>query len=342
MKKFTLITLLFLGAYAHGQNQSLSVPRASQKAYVEQVIGLTTLSVDYSSPAVKNRDIWGGLVPYGEIWRAGANENTVFYTEHDIQVEGKLLPAGKYGLHMIPSEEGEWTVIFSNDHKAWGSYAYVSVNDEIRVSVTPQVSEHREWLSYDFKKRESDGCQLVLHWEKLQVPISISVPVHEIVFENMKDELTGINRFGWAAWNQAALYALQNNLDLDEALALVDQSLKWNSNFTNQTTKALILKKMGKDSEADKIFQTLIPNANENELNNLGYTLMNLGYLDHALEVFEENAKKHPQSWNVYDSLAEAQLAKGKNKEAKKNYTKALSMAPEAQKPRLKNILKGL
>src|SRR6187200_776573 len=138
MKKSVLSFLILLCPLAFTNAQgSLNMPGASQKAEVTQRIGITDITVKYSSPLVKGRVIWGELVPFGEVWRAGANENTVISFSTPVTIEGKNLPAGKYGLHMIPSK-GNWTIIFSSDYQSWGSYFYNQKEDVLRVDVTPE------------------------------------------------------------------------------------------------------------------------------------------------------------------------------------------------------------
>lgn len=144
--------------------------RASPLRQVEGKIGDKTVKVQYGSPAVKARTIWGDLVPYSEVWRTGANEATFIESSQDLVVEGQPLPAGKYSLFTIPQESGDWTVIFNSE---WdlehGHFQYKEENDVLRVTSTPQwVNESREWLQIQVV---SDG--LVVEWEKLKLPIKI-------------------------------------------------------------------------------------------------------------------------------------------------------------------------
>ena len=134
-----VFTAIFLAFSSFGfAQENLTKPSKSQKAKVMQQIGLTHMKVIYHSPLTKGRTVWGDLVPYNEVWRCGANENTVFYTSTDVTVEGKTLPAGAYGMHMIPTEN-DWTVIFSKESKSWGSYVYDETEDALRVTVKPST-----------------------------------------------------------------------------------------------------------------------------------------------------------------------------------------------------------
>ena len=162
-------------------------PRASLKASVSQTIGVDTdISIVYSRPGVKGRKIWGGLVPYGMApanneshnkpypWRGGANENTTIEFSKDVMVEGNKLPAGKYGMHFIPSEK-DWTIIFSKNNSSWGSFSYDPKDDALRITVTPVDAPFQEWLVYGFDNLAETSCTAFLHWEKLKVPFKISV-----------------------------------------------------------------------------------------------------------------------------------------------------------------------
>ena len=179
-----ILSVLFISGNLLAQNRG---PRASLKASVSQTIGTDTeITIVYSRPGVKGRTIWGDLVPMGMApgtnysnnkpfpWRAGANENTTFETNKDIMVEGKVLPAGKYGLHMIPGEK-EWVIIFSKTNDAWGSFKYDETNDALRVTVTPVEAPFEEWLSYGFDDLAETSATAYLHWEKKKIPFKVAV-----------------------------------------------------------------------------------------------------------------------------------------------------------------------
>ena len=161
--------------------------RASLKASVTQRLVLETdITIDYSRPGVKGRTIWGDLVPYGLApgnrysdnkpfpWRAGANENTTIEFNGDILIEGNKLPAGKYGIHMIPSEK-DWVIIFSKNNSAWGSFKYNQEEDALRVTVTPVKAPHQEWMIFGFDDLAGKSAVAYLHWEKLKVPFKIEL-----------------------------------------------------------------------------------------------------------------------------------------------------------------------
>src|SRR5438067_13774930 len=142
MSKRLLLALLAIGSLVPPATELsaqslLNLPRASQHALVTQRVGITDITINYSRPLVNKRQIWGKLVPYGQVWRAGANENTTIEFTDPVTVEGKQLARGIYGLHMIPGES-EWTLIFSKAATAWGSFSYKQQEDALRVSVRPQ------------------------------------------------------------------------------------------------------------------------------------------------------------------------------------------------------------
>lgn len=162
--------------------------RKSLMASVMQRLGIDTdITIVYSRPGVKGRTIWGELVPYGLApgnkyseekpypWRAGANENTTIEFSQDVLVEGNKLPAGKYGIHMIPSEK-DWVIIFSKNNSAWGSFAYNQEEDALRVTVTPTEAPHQEWLIFGFDNLAGTSATAFLHWEKVKVPFKIELP----------------------------------------------------------------------------------------------------------------------------------------------------------------------
>ncbi len=344
LKLSTLLSLLFLfSVVTITAQQNLTTSQASQKASISQRIGLTDIEVVYHRPAVNNRTVWGGIVPYDQVWRAGANENTTISFSTDVKVENKNVAAGTYGLHMIPTKNS-WTIILSKDNAAWGSFFYDEKNDAGRFTVTPVQSDFQEWLAYSFDELSAKSTTLNLKWEKLSIPINIEVDINKTVIANMEKELTGIPGFFWQGWNQIALYALTNNYNLEKASAWVERSIGINKNLTNLITKSLILESMGKSQEAENIKQEAfaLPGIDEVQVNTLGYQLMGIGKTEEALEVFEKNTIDHPDSWNVWDSLAEGLLTKGDKVKSKQLYEKALGMAPDNQKDRIREILANI
>jgi tetratricopeptide (TPR) repeat protein len=341
MKKIILLFSFLIGSFHSIAQTNLTKPEASQRCAIEQRIGLTDIKITYHSPLTQGRTIWGELVPYDQVWRAGANENTTISFSTNVKVEGKNLAAGTYGLHMIPTAT-EWTIIFSKNNYSWGSFFYKEKEDALRVKVKPTSGNLQDWLSYSFNHPQPNSVVAVLKWEKIEVPIKIEVDVHEIVYGNMHKELDGVAGFFWQGHNQAATYCIENNIHLDQASVWIDKSITIQKTFTNLSTKANLLDKQGKASEAAIFRKEALTLADENQLNTYGYLLMGQKKMNEALDIFKLNVKKYPESWNVYDSLAEALENSGNKKEAIKNYKIALTIAPENQQERIRNTIKKL
>jgi len=166
------LAIAFAAAAPCALSDSVKIPDASQKAAVSQTIGMTDVAVSYHRPVVNKREIWGKLVPYDQVWRAGANENTTVSFSTPVTIEGKPLAAGTYGLHMLPGKDS-WTVIFSKNSTSWGSFSYDEKEDALRVTVKPHVAPFREALAYEFEDVKTDSAVLELDWEKLAVPVRI-------------------------------------------------------------------------------------------------------------------------------------------------------------------------
>lgn len=320
----------------------ITLPRVSPHAHVEQTIGLTEISIDYHRPRVNDREVWGTLVPYGQVWRAGANENTVVSFSTAVKVEGKDLAAGTYGLHMLPTE-GEWTVIFSSNSTSWGSFSYTEDEDVLRVQVKPQSAPFAEWLSYGFEDLSGTAATAYVHWEEKKVPFRIEAATPEVVLANARNELRSQAGFTWQGWFQAAAFAFNNNIALDDAQTWIDRSIQNQANGNNLGLKARMHMRAGETAEAEAALAQAVEIASEQELNALGYAyLFQEQDADQAVELFTANTERHPESWNVWDSLGEGLAAAGQTAEAIQNYEKALSMAPEAQHARIEGVLRQL
>ena len=348
--------------------QGLTLPPSgdNQRATVIQQIGPVKVSVDYSSPRVVLRGqdrrgkIWGQLVPYGLSdlgfnnctkcpWRAGANMNTTLTASHDVKVEGQPLPAGTYGLHMIPGET-EWTVIFSKDSSSWGSFWYDPKQDALRVTVKPVKSDYHEWLTYEFTEREPAKATLALKWEELSVPIRIAVEnAPALYLEGLRKELKTDLGFSAGNWRQAADYCLQNKVNLPEALAWAEKAATnpnvGEENFQNLATLWRAQLANGKDAEAAKTFDRALahPTAQPIPIHMLGRQLQAAGKKDDAVKVFMLNARRFPNQWPVNVGLARAYAATGDKKKALEAAKLAISQAPDpANKKNLENMVKLL
>ena len=334
-----LAGLLLGPGAAVGQLPPLKLPQASPEATVSQTVGLTDVTINYHRPAVNKRTIWGDLVPYGQVWRAGANENTTIEFSTPVAVGGKAIPAGTYGLHMLPTEK-DWTVIFSSVSSAWGSFSYDEKEDVARVTVTPKPAPFEERLEYRFENPTETSVDVEMAWDKLAVSFPVTVDTNAVVMASLQSQLRGLPRFGWQAWNTAANWALTHDQNLGQALQWADQSVNTQTNFTNLRTKAAILEKQGDAKQAEELRAQAMKIATEADINQYGYQLLGQKKYDEAIAVFRKNIKDYPNSWNVYDSLGEALAAKGDKKASIENYRKALSMTTDpTQKKRIEGVL---
>ena len=324
------------------QAPPLVLPKQSPRASVSQTVGLTTIGLTYDRPAVNGRQVWGALVPFDSVWRAGANENTVLELSSPARIGGKTLEAGRYGLHMIPTK-GDWTIILSRQANAWGSFSYDPKEDALRFPATPAPGEMHERLTYTFDDPTDSAVVLTLRWEKLAVPFTIGVDSKTVVTDSLREQLRGLGRFFWQPWSQAAAWCAANGVNLEEATTWADKSIALNENFTNLRVKAALLGQRGDEAGAQAAAQRSLAIATEAEVNTYGYLLMGQGKVDSALVIFRKNTKDYPKSWNTYDSLAEAYAKKGDKKLASQNYSKALAMTQDpAQKQRIQGALAGL
>jgi hypothetical protein len=364
----TSLAFVFAGV-AFAQFPGLTLPPSgnNQKAAVVQYIGPVRVAIDYSSPAVHGPDgkdrrgqIWGKLVPYGlsksgfgngkaDPWRAGANENTVFTVSHDVMIEGKPLPAGRYGLHMIPGEQ-EWTVIFSKNSASWGSFFYEESDDALRVTVQPRKHEYREWLAYEFTARKPTEATAELQWEELAVPWSIKVnDVDEIYVSRLRQELGSVPGFMYQGYDAAAQYTLQSGKHLEDGLKWADQAISQpfigQANFSTFSTKAQILAKLGRQEEAKKLMDEAIKNpaTTSLEIHQYGRTLLTMKQNAEALKVFQLNAERNGDAWPVHVGLMRGYAANGDLQKALEHAKKAAAQAPDdLNKKNLEAMVKTL
>lgn len=346
MKKtnaFVFLALMYFPVLGQqlSETPGLTIPQRSQRGEVVQTIGLSTVSIVYHSPAVRKRSIWGNLVPYDKVWRCGANENTTIQFSHDAKIEGQPISAGIYGLHMIPGKKN-WVIILSSNYTSWGSFSYQKSEDVVRVTVNAKTKEeHSEWLNYGFMDKLEKSAVAYLEWENLRVPFRISFDVEEIVYQNMKNELRTLAAYSKTNHLTAAQYCAQNNFHQDQALVWIELAIKHNPGFASSSTKAVLLMQTGKTEEASNMMKEVLDSGTETELNTYGYQLLGLKQFKEALAIFELNVERHPKSWNVYDSLAEAHGLNGDKDKATKLYKLALKHnPPENQVTRINELLK--
>ena len=323
------------------QPTELNIPRVSQRASVTQRIGLTDVTITYHRPTVGGREIWGKIVPYGKVWRAGANENTTIAFTDDAMVEGKPLAAGTYGLHAIPDKD-QWTIIFSKNSTSWGSFSYDEKEDALRVNVKPHVAEATEDLTYTFDDVKPESAVATLRWEKLAVPFQIGVDVKAVVLRNIKNELRSVGGFTWAGYDEAANWCLDNNYELEQALKWEDTSIQNEERFENWETKSRIYQAMGRKDDAAKAIATAMDKATAIQLYVYARGFQRQGNAKRAFELFPLVPKRDPNHWTAHLAMARIDSNKGDFPAATKEMTQAISGAPEANKPFLEPLLKRL
>src|SRR5437867_3219721 len=348
MKTITLqpfvlcLAVLAVAAPVFAQND-LNLPDVSQAAEVKQRIALTDITLNYHRPLVNGRKIWGGLVPYGKVWRAGANENTTIEFSDPVSVEGKPLAKGTYGLHMIPNPDS-WTVIFSKTSTAWGSYSYDQKEDALRVDVKPKpLAEQKEALEFDFEDLKPTSTAATLKWEKLGVPFTVSVKDSDQTLENIRAQLKGRGQFTWQALDEGAQFCLTRKINLDEALRWADASIQNEERFDNLSTKADILKALNRPDEAKAAWNHALEIATPVQLYSYGRRLQSEKKAAEAMEIFQAVAKRFPQT--VYGHLAQARIksAAGDFAGAAAEATEAQNAAPtDAQKQSIKALIDRL
>ena len=280
---FVALLLFICCTAGFASAQAVRTPRPSQKASVMQTIGVTDVTITYSRPGVKGRTIWGdappeyeatakgeatldnqntrpkgmAIVPYGHVWRTGANEATQFVVTDDVWINGQKLAAGSYSLHTIPGKE-EWTIVFNGTANQWGSFDYDEKKDTLRVKAKPQwMADNQEWLAYSFDPLTDTSAQVNIRWEKISVPFTVEVKdVVALTLEKARATVAAAKPDNWQTPFQAARYALQNkdNDDatrwFDQAIKVLDESIKTKETFQNLSAKAQVLLAAGRKAEA--------------------------------------------------------------------------------------------
>ena len=361
MKKHLQSVFIALGvltSIVSWSQMTLPPSGSNQKSEVTQYMGLVKIVINYSSPDVAGREIWGKLVPYGltnlnnlmsseqnpSPWRAGANENTTITFSHDVEVEGKGLKAGTYGLHMIPGQE-EWVVIFSNVATAWGSFYYIPSDDVLRVTVKSTPCEFNEWLTYEFTDRQQNGATARLKWEKLAIPFKISVPNgNDLYVKKLREEFVGPKGFAWQNAVAAANFCANNKINLVEALGWVNAFINPPRNvkyFPLFNSKGNVLAAMGKKDDADAVMKEAInlPDATIGQIANYGRLLITQTRPKDAMVVFETGFKRYPSSSVALMGMARGYSANGDIKKALKFAQDALKIETD---PAVKTSIDGM
>jgi tetratricopeptide (TPR) repeat protein len=337
---FCLLTAALPGL-SPAQSFVLDLPLQSQRAEISQRIGLTDITINYHRPLVNDRKVWDGLVPYGKVWRAGANINTTISFSDPVQIEGKPLDKGTYGLHMIPNAD-QWTIIFSKNSTSWGAFTYDEKEDALRVTVKPKPADMHNALTYDFDDLQKDSAVIELEWEKIAVPFKVSVDVHDVVQASLKKQLRNLSQYTWISGDDAANYLLAEKFDLDDALMYVNKSIENEDRFDNEDTKAKVLTALNRKDEAAAAQKKALDLASPLQIHIYARGLQAEKRSEEAFAIFRENAKKHPDQWFVHSGLARIYCSQGKFDDAAKEMKLALAGAPENQKSYVDGLVKRL
>jgi hypothetical protein len=233
---FIACMLLIIVGFTFGQN--FETPRPSPNATVTQTVGVTHISIDYSSPGVKNRTIWGELVPFGEVWRTGANEVTSITFDDAVKINEKELEAGTYGIHTIPGET-EWKIIFSGDTEVDAGSQFDEKKEVLRLNVTPEETPFLERMTFIFTNTTDDKTTVNLLWEKLRVSFDIQVNTGELVLAKAREQLSWVPSF------QAANYCLINDVNLEEGFKWIKTSVLLQEVYWNSRVMAQLQYKLG-------------------------------------------------------------------------------------------------
>ena len=295
----SLFAVLFVLCCSISVLAQVDVPRPSQKASVMQRIGVTDVTITYSRPGVKGRAIWGDplpeqakvtgeatldnqnerpkgapIVPWGHMWRTGANEATQFVVTDDVLINGQKLAAGSYSLHTIPNKD-EWTIVFNGTANQWGSFNYDPAKDTLRVKAKPQtMNESQEWLAYTFDPVGDDSAQVNIRWEKISVPFTVKVAdVAATTLAKLKTTVGNAKPDDWRTPLQAGSYLVNNQNPADDAqgMAWLDQSIKVKETFQNLAAKANALYKAGKKEEAVAVGEQALQKGKADKLDTANF-----------------------------------------------------------------------
>ncbi len=246
MKSLLLGTIISLTSFSV-YSQNPTYPAASPAASVSQTFGLTKVDINYSSPGVKGRQIWGALVPYDSVWRTGANKITDITFNTDVTVGGQKVKKGRYALATIPGKMS-WTIILNSDADQWGVYSYKKSLDVARFNVSSQTCDMKERMTFMIEANSDSTATICLCWEKVKVSFDIMADTRGIVLKSIDDYANGT----WSTYARAANYYLDNNLDIKKAQAWAMVSVNMKEQYSNCYTYARILHMQGNNKDALK------------------------------------------------------------------------------------------
>ena len=324
-----IASIAAMAADAVAQSAILNLPRVSQHARFTQRVGLTDITVDFHRPLVAGRKIFGGLLAYGEVWRAGANDNTVIEVTDPVTINGQPLAKGVYGLHMIPGENS-WVIVFSKNSTSWGSFTYDQAEDALRVTVKPQPTANQEALIYEFEDPQQNSVVVTMRWEKTAVSFKVGADTPAITAQSLQRQHRGRPQFEWQPWMEGASYLLTNKLSADDALKYSDRSIEVEDRFENEMTRSQALTALGRKNDAVAARTKAVTIGTQQQVHDFARGLQAQGRQDEAIELFRDNVKKDPNSWIGHNDASRVAVASGDFDTAVKEMKLAATAAPES------------
>ena len=322
----SLIAVCASAPEAQGQS-SLPALRASPASSITQTIGFTDVTVKFHRPGVKGRDIFGSLVPFGQMWRVGANQNTTMTFQAPVSVNGQELPAGTYGFQLIPFRDRPWTVVFSEQSNLWGNLGYDKSQDALRLEVAPEMGGETERMNFEFTPIDDSSCTLALQWADVSLPLNLEVDLNVSKFFALQDLIERQGADDPALLLSAAQWAIETNQGLEDALGWIERAATQEKTFTTLGVQTQLLDLLGRSDEAAPLKIEAWMVATEDDLSRMGGQLMSNRQYTEAIPIFELNVRNSPESWKAHDQLAEAYLKSGDKPSAMNAYAKALGFA---------------
>jgi len=343
-----IFSFLFIANTANAQweyreilnNDNVTYPENSKMAEVSNTIGITEIRIKYHRPGAKNRVVFGELIPYNKIWRAGANESTTISFQDSVTVNGNKMAPGIYGIHMIPGVD-EWTIIFSTNHNQWGSFYYDESEDALRINVVPRSAPHQELLKYDFENIANNSLEVELKWGVTKVSFEVEVDEVSTTLAVMRDELRTLPRFRWHGNREAAMYCWIKDVNYVEATDWIDRSIRLDKNFKNLYIKALLEKMGGNQATFNKLMTEVQTMGEEKD-----FMYMAMEVLGHhnnpakATELFDYAIKYYPESSQIRSQLANAYGLVGEQEKARETLRMASTLAKSERDHKLVNTIK--
>lgn len=351
----SVVALLLFTITSYAQFHTLNYPQSSPEVIESQKLGVTKITVSYSSPALRERDVWNnpGIIPQKGnpiAWRAGANLATTIDFTTDVKIEGQELKAGTYAFYIIPNDD-TYTLLFAHNYQQWGSY-YLDIEKDIsiKVNVNSVSCTKTEYLDYEFMDRTENSLVIGLEWDEKRIPFKVEVDLNKTVVESLRKELRGINTNRWQAWHDASIWCLNHDTNLEEALTWVNRSINGgyggfapHRGIRNLTTRINLLIKLNKTEDLDEAIKDASDIISEDwHVNYLLTPLMTNKLYKEAVNLSNDKLKDFPETWYIYMDKGMAHYFLNDKKNALRTLKKGLSLAPEGRKGRLSQIIQEI